>query len=265
MSESSDYWVNRAKRVSRFSQLKTSPIVQWLLSVRAGDEAFLRQQLALVPRPRVLDVACGGGKVQISKSAARTYGVDIVGFPREVAESRGYVAIEYASPDYEMSLPESVNVVTCIDLNAHVAFVTFRDILASALAHLEPGGRLLCVCEFDNDGIGYSLLKRFPARFKRYVLGMKHWYFTTESEFVSRLEAGFPELKRLQRVEVACIPPLSHFYACYFDKDVTGRVANIVFRFGDILISLLNNLLMQFPRVDSAFRVGFVYEFRPRA
>jgi SAM-dependent methyltransferase len=263
MSDSAEYWINRNKQVSRFSWLKTSPIIQWLFSVRVGDEAFLRQQLSDVREPRVLDVACGGGKVQISKAAVRTYGVDIVGFPKEVAENRGYRATEYSPPDFTFVLPERVNVVTCIDLNAHIEFATFKQILLSAIDHLEPDGKLFIVGEFDNNGLGYRLLKRFPQHFRRYVLGMKHWHFAEESEFTSRFESDFPQLILLQRTEVVCIPPLSHFYACFFNKEVKGAMISTLFRAGDIILSLLNNVIRLLPRTNSAFRVGFVYRYRP--
>lgn len=260
-----DYWEQRKKQVSRLSSLKRSVLIQWLLSVRIGDEGFLRRQLSRLGAPRVLDVGCGVGKVQIAESASRTYGVDIVGFPRAVAGGRGYQTVEYAPPDYAFPLPEAVDVVTCVDLNAHVDFETFATIMRSAFSHVDSGsaGRLLLVGEFDNDGLGYRLMKRAPARFRRYVLGMKHWHFLTESVFVERFEAAFPEYRRLERAELVCIPPLSHFYACFLDKDVEGRALRLLFLAADVVLSLANNVLRLLPATDSAFRVGFVYERRP--
>ncbi len=258
MADVRDYWFNRARSVSRLSALKTSPLIQWLLSVRAGDESFLRRELGL-GLPRVLDVACGVGKVQIPKCARTTYGVDVAGYPREIATERGYVACEYAPPDYRITLPEQVDVITCVDLNAHVSFATFETILRSSMDHLVPTGRILIVGEFDNDGIGYRFMKLFPLRFQRYVGGMQHWHFTTESQFLRMFESAFPQLRRQLRVEVVAIPPLSHFYACLFARDVRGRLGRALFRLGDIVISLLNNVLRRVPRIDSAFRVGYVY------
>lgn len=262
MSDPIDYWDNRRKQVSRLSALKRWPLVQWLLSVRIGDEAFIRAQLGGLGRPRVLDIACGIGKVQITAVASRTYGVDIAGFPKSVAIGRGYQTVEYAPPDYTFALPEYVDVVTCIDLNAHIDFDTFSRIVRSAFSHVDTGGRLLLVGEFDNRGVGYRLLKRFPDRFERYVLGMKHWHFTRESEFIERFETAFPELRSVRRTELVCIPPLSHFYACLAGKDVNGLIGRGLFLAADIGLSLFNNLLRLVPATDSAFRVGFVYERR---
>ncbi|MBX3606815.1 MAG: hypothetical protein KF788_16165 [Piscinibacter sp.] len=263
MSAPVDYWEQRKKQVSRLSSLKRSFLIQWLLSVRIGDEGFLRRQLSRLHAPRVLDVACGVGKVQIAACASRTYGVDIIGFPRDVAGRRGYQTVEYAPPDYAFALPEAVDVVTCVDLNAHVDFETFATIMQSAFSHVDAvGGRLLLIGEFDNDGLGYRLMKRFPARFKRYVLGMKHWHFLTESAFLERFEARFPEYSRLDRAELVCVPPLSHFYACFLGKDVNGRVMRMLFLAADLVLSLVNNVLRLMPATDSAFRVGYVYERR---
>jgi SAM-dependent methyltransferase len=265
MSDPVDYWDRRNKQVSRLSALKRRPLVQWLLSVRIGDEAFIRTRLSGLGRPRVLDVACGVGKMQISALAGTTYGVDIAGFPSHVAAGRGYRTVEYAPPGYAFTLPESVDVVTCVDLNAHVDFETFATIIRSALSHLGAGGRLLLIGEFDNDGIGYRVMKWSPARFRDYVLGMKHWHFSRESEFIGRFEALFPELGQTERAEVVCVPPLSHFYACFAGRDVSTSLGRALFLAADVGLSLLNNLLRRRPAPDSAFRVGFVYERRHRA
>lgn len=262
MTDPIDYWEQRAKQVSRLSVVKRWPPLQWLLSVRIGDEAFIRRQLCRLGRPTVLDVACGVGKVQITAVAGRTYGVDITGFPKEVASGRGYRVTEYAPPNYLFDLPESVDVITCIDLNAHVEFEGFAKIIRSAGSHFSTCGRLLLIGEFDNDGLGYRLMKRSPARFQRYVLGMKHWHFARESEFVERFEAAFPQFRRVQRSEIVCMPPASHFYACFANKDVSGTMMKAAFLVADVALSLLNNLLRLFPACDSAFRVGYVYERR---
>jgi SAM-dependent methyltransferase len=262
MSDPVDYWQNRKTQVSRLSSFKRWPLVQWLFSVRIGDEAFIRAHLTALGRPRVLDVACGVGKMQITAIASRTYGVDIAGFPKDIAAARGYRTVEYAPPDYAFELPESVDVVTCIDLNAHIDFETLSSIIRSALSHLGPGGRLLLIGEFDNDGIGYRVMKAFPSRFRSYVVGMKHWHFTRESEFVARFEALFPGCRRLHRSELVCTPPLSHFYACFAGRDVTSRAGRALFLVADLGLSLLNNVLRMLPAKDSAFRVGFVYECR---
>lgn len=262
MTDPVDYWEQRAKQVSRLSAIKRWPPLQWLLSVRIGDEAFIRRQLCRLGQPTVLDVACGVGKMQISAVAKRTYGVDITGFPKDVASARGYRVAEYAPPDYLFDLPESVDVITCIDLNAHVEFESFATIIRSAESHINARGQLLLIGEFDNDGFGYRLMKRSHARFTRYVLGMKHWHFARESEFVERFEATFPQLRRVQRSEIVCMPPSSHFYACFANKDVNGAMMKTAFLIADVALSLLNNLLRLFPASDSAFRVGYVYERR---
>jgi SAM-dependent methyltransferase len=260
-----DYWINRDRTVSKLAGLKSSPLIQWLMSVRAGDEAFLRRELTALGSPRVLDVACGAGKVQIPQVARATFGADVPGFPRDIATQRGYVAFEYSPPDYRIALPEPVDAITCIDLNAHVDFATFERILRSSIEHLVEGGRVLIIGEFDNTGVGYRFLKCFPGRFQRYVIGMKHWHFTTESQFVRLFEVAFPELHRESRIEVAPIPPLSHFYACLFGRDVRGTLEDTLFRVGDVPISLINNLICKLPRVDSAFRVGYVYAYDRRS
>ena len=262
MADPVDYWKTRTKRVSRLSSIKRWPVLQWLLSVRIGDEAFIRQQLNLLSQPVVLDVACGVGKVQISAIARRTYGVDIAGFPKDVAAERGYIVTEYAPPDYVFELPEEADVITCIDLNAHIEFESFTKTIQSALSHASTDGRLLLIGEFDNHGLGYRLMKHAPSKFKRYVSGMKHWHFASESNFIDRFEAHFPELRRVQRSEIVCVPPLSHFYACFANRDVKIGLIKAVFIAGDIVLSLINNLLRLMPARDTAFRVGYVYERR---
>lgn len=250
--------------MSRYSTLKTLPLFQWLLSVRNADEGFLQQQLKNIPKLKLIDVACGVGKISIANAAETAYGVDIEGFPTDVAVSRGYCIREYMPPEYKFELPEEVNAVTCVDLNAHVNFDTFVAILKSAFSHLSPTGKVLLVCEFNNEGIGYKILKMAPRRFEQYVLGMKHWHFTAETEFLERLEASIPNLRLVERCELVCIPPLSHFYACFFDRDVNKGMQANFFLIGDMFLSLINNILRLFPKTGRAFRVGFVYDYNSK-
>lgn len=262
MSDSLNYWDNRRKDVSRFAGLKNIPIVQWLFSVRAGDEAFLRRHISNVQNPVVLDVACGVGKEQLAKLAEITYGADIEGYPKNVAKDKGYVAFEYSPPDYGLSLPEKVNIVTCIDLNAHIEFSSFHKIIEVAICNMQNPGTMLIIGEFDNDGVSFRLLKKYPKKYKNYVLGMKHFYFTSEAEFIFQFESSFPFLELVCREEIVCIPPMSHFYACLLDKDVKSRAMKILFTIGDLLLSLLNNVVRLNPRIGSSFRVGYVYKYK---
>lgn len=262
MTDPIDYWERRAKKVSPLSAARRRPVLQWLLSVRIGDQAFVRRQLFRLNRPTVLDVACGMGKMQIPAVARRAYGVDITGFPKEAASAHGYRVAEYAPPDYLFDLSEPVDVITCIDLNAHVAFESFARIIRSAASHATAGGRRLLAGEFDNDSLGYRRMKRSPVLFQRYVLGMKHWRFARDSEFVARFEAAFPQFRRVQRSEIVCVPPLSHFYACFANKDVSGAMMKAAFLVADVALRLLDNLLRLFPASDSALRVGYACERR---
>ena len=49
MTNRVDYWDQRAKQVSRLSAVKRWPPLQWLLSVRIGDEAAAPRYLRTEP------------------------------------------------------------------------------------------------------------------------------------------------------------------------------------------------------------------------
>ena len=143
MAANKEYWDARSvgdgdslvRKLGR--RLKSSRVglglLSFFLSSRVADEHFLRNVLRRYSPSSVLDVACGAGKPVLPANVDEVYGVDITGFPQHLAEQIGYKrAIAYDAPDYEFSLDTKVDLVTCINLNAHIPFDSLRRIQAES-------------------------------------------------------------------------------------------------------------------------------------
>jgi SAM-dependent methyltransferase len=267
-AEVKQYWEDRAVRPANSlgSVIKRSPLsrnlVDVLFSVRASDEIFLSKVLREKGVRSVLDVACGPGKTVIPSIADYVAGVDIKGFPAQLALGKGYdECVEYEPPDYEFELSRQVDAVTAINLNAHIPPDSYRRILDRALRFLRPGGTLVLIHEYDNDGASYRWMRRRPDKFDRFVKGMEHWHLRFEQEFLDEIEDTLRGLRLVRRRPLtAGFLPSMHYYA-YSAQRNPGRFLQACFLATDIPISILNYLQGRlFTGRNKCFLVGYVYE-----
>jgi 2-polyprenyl-6-hydroxyphenyl methylase/3-demethylubiquinone-9 3-methyltransferase len=99
-----------------------------------------------VPRPRVVDVGCGGGILAeaLHRSGARVTGIDLSDLSLEVARrhaGRGGLDIDYrllAAEDLVREEAGSFDAVTCMEMLEHVPHPD--RVIASCAGLLKPGG-----------------------------------------------------------------------------------------------------------------------------
>ena len=105
----------------------------------------------------ILDIACGRGKSILANNSEYVIGVDIKGYPQEIAQINGYKELAvYAPPEYYFSLSRKADVISCINLNAHIHFEYFSKILGSCLEKINSDGYLILLNEYDNQGPSYK-------------------------------------------------------------------------------------------------------------
>lgn len=98
------------------------------------------------PRPRVLDVGCGGGILAeaLHRAGARVTGIDLSGLSLEVARrhaERGRLDIDYrliAAEDLVHGEAGSFDAVTCMEMLEHVPHP--ERVIAACARLLKPGG-----------------------------------------------------------------------------------------------------------------------------
>jgi SAM-dependent methyltransferase len=263
-----EYWEGRAVRPANSlgRAIKQSPftrgLVDVLFSVRASDEIFLARILKERRARSVLDVACGPGKAVIPAVADYVAGVDIKGFPAGLALGKGYdECVEYEPPDYEFELSREVDAVAAINLNAHIPPESYRRILGKALRFLRPGGTLILIHEYDNDGASYRWMHRKRDKFDRFVKGMEHWHLQYEEQTLEAIEPSLRDLKLVRRRPLtAGLLPSMHYFAYSAERN-PGRLLQACFLAADVPISILNYVQGRlFSGRNKCFLVGYVYE-----
>lgn len=263
-----NYWEGRTVRQSNNlgSIIKRSRLTQGLtnllFSVRSADEIFISRILRKRKVKAVLDVACGLGKDVIPSIAEYTAGVDIAGYPANIALGKGYnECVQYESPDYNFKISRQVDAITSIHLNAHVPFDAYYRILDKSLQFLRPGGAAVLINEYNNDGLSYQRMRRDFEKFDSLVKRMEHWHLEYEKSFTARFDAAFGNLKLIERRPlIAGFLPSLHYYAYYTGHDPSPATMKS-FVLTDIPISVMNFAQSSFsPRFNKCFTVGYVYE-----
>ena len=268
MAAQKNYWQGRpihgGSRIA--SMLKrsvaTRALMNLLFSVRTADEVFLAKALISRGVTSVLDVACGAGKTLLPTVARHVAGVDIRGYPVQQALAKGYgECVEYDAPGYEFEIAKPVDAATIINLNAHVSQESYATILERTLRFVRPGGTVILVNEYNNDGISYRWMRRRAHKFQRFVNGMEHWHLGYEADFLTFVADRVPELRLVERQPlVASLLPSLHYYAYVAESD-PGPIARKALVLADIPISIANNVQRSLAEAfNKSFLVGYVYE-----
>jgi 2-polyprenyl-3-methyl-5-hydroxy-6-metoxy-1,4-benzoquinol methylase len=276
---SGNYWSNRKRtEVSMLEFFRKSHVLTYIsgsiLPMRFGNEMKVLNWLKKIKPENVLDIACGVGKIQIPTLCENAVGIDIPGYPKDSILNKRYKkALEYAAPDYDFSLSDFLkpNVITIINLNAHIATQTFFSILNGALKNTNQGKvYILMINEYNGNNLSYSLMKKLNAeKFRKMVDAQQHDYFSTRKAFISSFKNQFPQLKTESSVAVATFPPLIHWWAYlfnnkstnYFEKGVSPLL-NALFLVLEIPIGILDSLYMKlFPKkaLESAYICGHLF------
>jgi len=260
-----NYWSNRnTSSKFNFEQLKNNPLLAWIFSCRSADAFYIKKLLLSRPKSVVLDVGCGSGKKQLVQFSSKVYGVDIPGFPSKQTLQKGYAGVqEWEKPDYLIRLPEKVDIVFVINVNAHVEWDLFKIMLINALENAKNKALIVFINEYDNDCEMYKIMKKTPNRFKEYVHGLEHWYFIYESLFLEKITSEFPCWQYLGREELVRNPSISHYIAFRWRSNVTTTIAKFGCLLLDVLISIYNNIQKAFGSSDNkSFLVAHAFEVR---
>ena len=190
-----------------------------------------------------MDIACGWGVSFAGNPEVSFYGVDVKGFPKSLAMQNGYAdAREYSDENQITYENDFFDVCTVINLNAHIPFSMYADLLTQAEGKLKPGGQLLIVAELDNQGFSYAMMRAINNnRLKEMVAGMDHTNFVFEREFDKFLSSQGVVITKKSTIWGNMLP-LGHYTAWAFRKDPQG-----VMRYPAFLIDAASSLL------DNAF------------
>jgi len=262
------YWNSRKKRIGRefFDKFKNNWILHKILSVRYSELSFIYTWLKCLNSRVLLDVACGAGKPNLKTYVEKIYGIDIPGFPEQLAQKRGYITFTYEPPDYNINLPDKVDTILCANLNAHVDFETFSKILNNAFQlYNNSKGWLLLILEVDNDNIVYRIFKKSHLKYKSYIKRMQHDHFLYEIDFIEKLIGKFPELYLIHREPLIIFPPFSHFIDFAFGRLPSTSLFYHMLVLPDVIISFINNFYIHKNKScldNQAFQVGYVFEVK---
>ena len=81
------------------------------------------------------------------------------------------------------------DVVTVINLNAHISFDEFNAMLGSIREHCIKGARIIFINEYNNNNILYRWMKRSDF-FDKYVERCEHWFFHYQEDFIKNMLAS---------------------------------------------------------------------------
>jgi len=237
-----------------------------LYSTRLADEAFIDSAIRHYKIKSVLDVPCGEGRAVFGSHPEIKWiaGVDIPGFPIEVARFRGYTELKtYHPPNYEFQISQQVDAITIMQVNAHIDIETFGKIMSQSLQNLKKGGIVILINEYNNDGLSYKFFQSSERKFQSFLKNTQHDYFEYETEFLEKLGDLFPKLQIIKR------KPLSSDFVCLIDYYLyifESTPYNFIYwlsMFLDIPLGILNyfeNLFLK--RVNKSFLVGYVCKIK---
>ena len=233
MTESAEnYWNNRVvTRASRRKFLGNDTLISWLFNLRCGRDAFLKNQLKKLSKagafksssPTILDIGCGWGLSFARGVGGEFYGVDIDGFPKDIALSNGYKDVQSYNHSENGSLlipfeDKKFDAAVMVNLNAHIEPDGFSDLLGTIASRLKGDAPIYIVAELDNDGLSYKTMRRIShSKTKRLISGMQHVNFVTEEKFDEVLrEHGFV-IKKKETI-IGNLLPFRHYHAFFGGK-----------------------------------------------
>ncbi len=262
------YWTGRKITTSKIRELlirlkRNGGIIRLLsffYSTKMANEHFVRSALNHGYIKNVLDIACGSGKHAVAAKYA--IGIDITGYPEDMARAKGYKELYcYCPPEYKIELKMKVDAIVLINLNAHICWDTFATILKNALPYLNKRGRVIIVNEYNNNGITYRLFRRRPLKYSRLVNGMYHFHLEYENKFMDKILNTFQALKLNKRKPlIGGVVPFIQYYGYLFEKTPYKLLWYLSMLF-DIPLSMINNIQTAlFPLYNKSFLVGYTFE-----
>lgn len=264
-SVNKNYWDQRKSSSGFFAYFRDKlinsiffPIIAFIFSTRISDQKFLEE--SLLDSNSVLDVACGAGK-KILASKPFTAGVDISGYPKELAINNGYDELcVYDPPTYEFTLSKKVDAITVVNLNAHISFDAFLSILKSSSKHLKAGGKIVMINEYDNNGLSYRIFHQNQKKLDSLVNGMEHFFFEYENQFLEKLNQNIRLSLVARKPLIGSFLPCMH-YSAYFFRHSNYKFWKIPSLFVDAIFGVMNSIQCRLFKLDNkSFLVG--YEFK---
>ena len=263
-----DYWKTRSKNFdTKFSRAKAYLsrfiIGRYLLSLRLRDHAFIYGTVASTYQQRViklLDVGCGSGQDIASDPKCKCYGVDIKGFPREVALQKGYVEAAEYGEDGTIPFAPGFDVAIIVNVIAHVSDEIQIKMFRETKRLLKPDGLCIIVAEVDNDGFSYGLFKKISKRrFVDFVLGMDHTNLKPELEFEKNIHSAGLSIEKRETITGHMLP-IMHYFSYFFSRSPYKQLRYLSLVV-DMVLSVIDSILIflfQSAMQGRRFRVGYL-------
>ncbi len=120
------------------------------MSIRIADERLIKNILKSLHGNTILDIACGAGKDILVDYSQNCIGND--GYPTELALKKGYKqALIYNAPDYFFKIDKGPDIITAINLNAHLPYCALEKILKMSIAVCKKEAHLILINEYFVD------------------------------------------------------------------------------------------------------------------
>ncbi|GEM_PF-2607543 len=273
LNSSSKYWTSRNSFNNSMLLIKKflfkHGLAKPLLSIRYGDEVYIAEMIREYKKKmsisahssiNILDVGCGAGVDIAFFGIDHYYGVDIDGFPREVAIEKGY----HDARNYGVNLQipykdNSFHVALIIDVNAHINEKQFLNILTEISRVLKKDGLVIIVAELNNSGISYNYFRtNSPKLYYEFIEAMDHINNQYEIEFDQSLNSGSIVILH-KKILIGQLLPLIHYFF-YFKINTTSKLFKFLSIFIDVLLSFADQLINKFVfgKKNKSFLVAYV-------
>ncbi len=266
-----DYWKNRDSFDLKFIGIKRKLlnclVVKFFISMRLGEDFFILEELRkkravqlIKSAPlKVLDVGCGRGRDIAYLEAFDFYGVDIAGFPRDLALKKGYKAAE--SYDSNLSIPFTelfFDAAIIVNVNAHISNNAFIRLLSETKKKLKKDGIIIIIAELNNYGLSYDFMRKSSVRrFNKFVSCMDHTNLIMEDVFTSLLHEAHLQICS-KTIVMGQFLPLAQ-YLGFFEIPIKLRCFRHFSLCIDVVLSILDNCLKYFLRdYKKGFQIGYV-------
>lgn len=209
-----DYWSLRASRARKgFAWLKRSKIVRCAFRSRSAVPTAIAWALGDESDLLIVDLACGGGTSALT-ARGTVIGVDLPGFPKELAKSNGYTKA-YSWEDFPLDdYLNQADVVTIFQANAHMEPTEFLGLLMLATRLLNSNGRILMVTETDSDCVIFDRMRQDEEGFRRYLKAVDHTHWVDAAGFRQEILLTLPPglVTDTRHTVLSQTPPHTHWY-----------------------------------------------------
>lgn len=257
-SETNQYWkhiteitgTNNIKPSFR-RYFKNDVFFSKLFTLRLGHEAFLKKSIVKLSKSiekkyvKVLDIGCGWGVSFASNNNIEVYGVDIEGFPKDVAIVNGYKDATFYNADGSIPYPNnSFDTFFLIFVNAHITDSIFSNLLKQGINKLrDKNSTFFLIVEVDNEAISYRIMRKFwPKKLTQLIQNQDHINFKNEKSLDIFLSNNSIEVTNKEVIHGNMLAFVT-YDLFWFGKNTWFSKNKVLPLFVDFFTSLIDNLM----------------------